>query len=125
MLNRLKLAHKMFLLPVLAGVAVLVIFAAVQTSAGRTARLVERIDDGYIPKIDLSRDLVETLAQIQRGLQDAAAAADPQILDDADQLREKFVTRLEEARNNPIIEAVGYHRMGNFRRLPSITGDDR
>jgi len=104
-LNRLKLAHKMFLLPILAGVAVLVIFAAVQTSAARTARLVEYIDDGYIPKIDLSRDLVETLAEIQRGLQDAAAAADPQILDETDLLRGAFVTRLAEERNNPIIEA--------------------
>ncbi|MCJ7754911.1 MAG: HAMP domain-containing protein, partial [Thermoanaerobaculales bacterium] len=104
MLNRLKLAHKIFLLPILAGLALLVIFIAIQTSSSRTARLVERIDDGYIPKLDLSRDLVETLAEIQRGLQDAAAAADPQILDETDQLREGFMTRLEDARNNPIIE---------------------
>jgi methyl-accepting chemotaxis protein len=110
-LNRLKLAHKMFLLPVLAGVAVLVIFVAVQTSAARTARLVGQIDDGYIPKIDLSRDLVETLAKIQRGLQDAAAAADPQILDETDLLREAFVERLEEERNNPIIEASDIERL--------------
>ena len=111
MLNRLKLAHKMFLLPVLAGAAVLVIFISVQTSSNRTARLVERIDDGYIPKIDLSRDLVETLAQIQRGLQDAAAAADPQILDETDQLRGAFTTRLEEARKNPIIEAADIEQL--------------
>jgi len=110
-LNRLKLAQKMFLLPVLAGAAVLVIFISVQTSSARTAKLVERIDDGYIPKLDLSRDLVETLAQIQRGLQDAAAAADPQILDETDQLREAFTTRLEDARNNPIIEASDIERL--------------
>jgi len=102
-LNRLKLAHKMFLLPILAGIAILVIFVAVQTSAARTARLVEHIDDGYIPKIDLSRDLVENLAEIQRGLQDAAAAADPQILDETDLLRGAFTERLEEEQNNPII----------------------
>jgi methyl-accepting chemotaxis protein len=104
-LNRLKLAQKMFLLPLLAGLAVLVIFVAVQTSTARTARLVDRIDDGYIPKLDLSRDLVETLAQVQRGLQDAAAAVDPQILDETDQLRDGFMARLEDARNNPVIEA--------------------
>ena len=105
MLNRLKLVQKMFLLPILAGLSVLVIFIAIQTSSARTARLVERIDDGYIPKLDLSRDLVETLAEIQRGFQDAAAAADPEILNETDQLREGFTTRLEEARSNPIIEA--------------------
>jgi methyl-accepting chemotaxis protein len=104
-LNRLKLAQKMYLLPILAGAAILVIFIAVQTSTARSARLVERIDDGYIPKLDLSRDLVETLAHIQRGLQDAAAAADPHILDETDQLREGFMIRLEDAQNNPTIES--------------------
>ena len=111
MLNRLKLAHKMSLLTILAGAAILVIFVAVQTSSARTAKLVERIDDGYIPKLDLSRDLVETLAQIQRGLQDAAAAADPQILEETDHLRGVFTTRLEDARINPIIEASDIERL--------------
>jgi len=135
-LNRLKLKHKMALLPVLAGAAVLVIFIAVQTSTARTARLVERIDDGYIPKIDLSRDLVDTLAQIQRGLQDAAAAADPQILDETDQLQRAFTTRLEDARDNPIIEASDieqlemsfnrYYELARettFRMINQETGD--
>jgi methyl-accepting chemotaxis protein len=95
----------MFLLPILAAVAILVIFVAVQTSGARTARVVERIDNGYIPKIDLSRDLVETLAKIQRGFQDAASAVDPQLLEEADLLRDTFVTRLQDERNNPVIEA--------------------
>jgi methyl-accepting chemotaxis protein len=95
----------MFMLPVLAGVAVFVIFITVQTSNARTARLVERIDDGYIPKIDLSRDLVDILAQIQRGFQDAAAAMDEQILGETDELRDRFVIRLDEEQDNPIIGA--------------------
>ncbi len=105
MLNRLKLTQKMFLLPTLAAVAVLIIFITVQTSAARTAGVVARVDQGYIPKLDLARDLVETLAQIQRGLQDAAAAADPQILRETDELRAAFVANLEEERSNPVIEA--------------------
>ena len=105
MLNRLTLAQKMFLLPALAAAAILAIFIAVQTSASRTAGLVERVDDGYVPKLDLSRDLVETLAQIQRGLQDAASANDPQILDETDDLRSAFVTRLRDEHDNPVIEA--------------------
>ena len=106
MLNRLRLAQKMFLLPILAAVAILVILVAVQTSAARTARLVDLIDNGYIPQLDLSRDLVETLAQIQRGFQDAAAAMDEEILNETDQLRDTFVTRLEDERRNPIIGAA-------------------
>jgi methyl-accepting chemotaxis protein len=111
-LNRLKLTQKMFLLPVLAAVAIFVIFIAVQMSGARTARLVERIDDGYIPKIDLSRDLVETLAQIQRGFQDAAAAIDPDILEETDTLRDAFSARLEEERDNPVIEAAELEQIG-------------
>ena len=104
MLNRLTLAQKMFLLPALAAAAILVIFITVQTSAGRTAGHVERIDNGYIPKLELSRDLVDTLADIQRGLQDAASANDPQILNETDELRTAFVTRLRDERDNPVIE---------------------
>jgi methyl-accepting chemotaxis protein len=135
-LKRLKLIHKMFLLPLLAGSAVLVIFVAVQASAARTARLVEQIDDGYIPKIDLSRDLVDILAQIQRGLQDAAATIDPQILNEADQMRDGFVARLEQERNNPIVEAweidglessfneyYGLARETTLRLIAQETGD--
>ena len=73
MLNRLKLIHKMFMLPLLAGIAVLVIFITVQTSNARTARLVERIDDGYIPKIDhsVSSDIsFENYVYFRRTLQE-------------------------------------------------------
>ncbi len=94
----------MFLLPVLTTAAILAIFIAVQTSASRTAGLVERIDDGYVPKLDLSRDLVETLAQIQRGLQDAASADDSLILEETDDLRAAFISRLREEQDNPVIE---------------------
>jgi methyl-accepting chemotaxis protein len=103
----------MFLLPVLAAVAIFVIFVAVQMSGARTARLVERIDNGYIPKIDLSRDLVETLAQIQRGFQDAAAAMDPAILGETDTLRDAFSARLGEERANPVIEAAELGQIGS------------
>jgi methyl-accepting chemotaxis protein len=103
-LNRLKFAQKIFIIPALAAIGIIVIFIAVQTTAARTATHVERIDSGYIPKLELSRDLVETLAQIQRGLQDAASAADPQILGETDELRESFVSRLQQERTNPVID---------------------
>ena len=71
-----------------------------------TEGLVEQIDGGYIPKLELSRDLVETLAQIQRGLQDAASAADPGILAETDNLSASFAARLDSERNNPTIDAA-------------------
>ncbi len=113
MLNRLKFTQKIILMPILAAVAMVVIFIAFQTTAANTAELVDRIDRGFMPKMELSRNLVETLAQIQRGLQDAASAADPGILNETDQLREGFVVRLENERGNPTIE------LGELDRLNS------
>jgi methyl-accepting chemotaxis protein len=104
-LKNLKFSHKIFLMPALAAVGIIVIFIAVQMSAGHTEGLVEQIDGGYIPKLELSRDLVETLAQIQRGLQDAAAAADPGILAETDNLSASFAARLDGERDNPTIDS--------------------
>ncbi len=102
-LNRLNFTQKIFLIPALAAASIIVIFVVVQISAAATEKLVADIDDGYVPKLELSRDLVDTLAQIQRGLQDAAMAADPAILVETDQLHTGFVNRLREERNNPVI----------------------
>jgi methyl-accepting chemotaxis protein len=126
----------MFLLPALAAAAIFVIFVAVQITAAHTAKLVGRIDKGYIPKFDLSRDLVENLAQIQRGFQDAASAMDPRILEETDQLRESFVVRLQDERNNPVIansdlehlessfrEYYGLARETTLRLITQETGD--
>ena len=104
MLKSLKFSQKIFLMPLLAAAGIIIIFFAVQWSASHTEGLVEQIDGGYIPKLELSRDLVETLAQIQRGLQDAASAADPGILAETDNLSTSFAARLDSERNNPTID---------------------
>ena len=106
MLNRLGFSHRIYLMPALAAAAIIVIFIAVQLSGARTAALVEEIDNGFIPKLELSRDLVDTLAQIQRGLQDAAAAADARILEETDALHEAFMARLDGERDNPTIDGA-------------------
>lgn len=111
MLNRLKFSQKIILMPILAAIGIVVIFIAFQTTAANTTELVERIDRGFMPKLELSRNLVETLAQIQRGLQDAASAADTGILDETDQLKDGFITRLENERGNPTIDITELDRL--------------
>ena len=105
MLNRLNFSTKVFLMPALAAAGIIIIFIVVQMSAARTERLVGLIDEGFIPKLELSRDLVDTLAQIQRGLQDAASAADPGILAETDNLATAFSERLESERDNPTVKS--------------------
>lgn len=111
MLKRLRFSQKIFMMPVLAAAGIIIIFIAVQWSASHTEGLVEQIDGGYIPKLELSRDLVETLAQIQRGLQDAASAADPGILAETDSLSASFAGRLDSERNNPTIDPAERGRL--------------
>lgn len=111
MLNRLNFSTKVFMMPGLAAAGMIVIFIAVQMSAARTERLVGLIDQGFIPKLELSRDLVDTLAQIQRGLQDAASAADPGILAETDILGEAFSARLESERNNPTVDSAEHENI--------------
>jgi len=98
-------------MPALAAAGIIIIFIVVQMSAARTERLVGLIDDGFIPKLELSRDLVDTLAQIQRGLQDAASAADPGILAETDTLSESFAARLESERANPTVDLQEHEKI--------------
>ena len=104
MLTRLKFAHKIIIMPVLAATAILIIFVAVRVNSARTIRLVTLIDDGYVPKRELSRDLLELLTAAQRGLQDATAAADVQFLRETDSTRDAFLARLSAETDNPVLD---------------------
>ncbi|MFV2072484.1 MAG: methyl-accepting chemotaxis protein [Thermoanaerobaculales bacterium] len=106
MLSRLKFAHKIIIMPVLAATAILIIFVAIQVNSSRTIRLVTLIDDGYVPKRELSRDLLELLTATQRGLQDATAAADVQFLQETDSTRDTFLARLAAETDNPVLDAA-------------------
>ena len=56
-----------------------------------------QIEGAYYPSVEASRTLQETLASVQRGLQDAAAASDPDRLRDTDSLRTAFLAVIDAA----------------------------
>ncbi len=104
-LGNLKFRHKIILLPAFAAtgaLAVLIVYLAM-TSAIRHES--QKLELGYFPSLELSRRLDIYLSSLQRTLQDAAAAANPDALVAADSLSRTFLVTLETGRGNPVIEA--------------------
>lgn len=103
MLKNLKFKHKIILLPSLATAAFLLILLVSQLLDAKSEALLTRIESGHAPALELSRDLEGHLQEIQRGMQDAAAAAEIDLLNETDALRDRFLERLETGRKNRTI----------------------
>jgi methyl-accepting chemotaxis protein len=107
-LNNLKFRHKLLVLPLLAGVGFLVVFAVSLFFSVRNQQLLERIESGYYPAVATSEKLNQNLANIQRSLQDSVAAANAAAVEDADKQRDSFLAELERMRTNPVIDAADH-----------------
>src|SRR3569832_1381698 len=103
MLKNLKFKHKIILLPALATAAFLLILAVSQFLGVKNEALLTRIESGYAPALEMSRNLEETLGKIQRGMQDAVGAADAEMFVETDALRDRFLKQIEEGRRNPTV----------------------
>ncbi|MCP3138315.1 methyl-accepting chemotaxis protein [Pyxidicoccus xibeiensis] len=102
----MRFKHKVLLLPVLAAIFLLAIITLSELLGRSTRGYLEQIEQGYVPAVMLSRDLDVLLEQLQRGLQDAVAAEDPEQLAEADATAEQFLKRLAEGRANAAIDPV-------------------
>lgn len=105
MLNNLKVAQKIALMPIVAAIALLIIVLVAPRAATRNSELLQEIEEGFFPASELGRDLAENLAVIQRDLQDAVAAVDETILDEADAAAGEFRGGLAGAAGNPTLDA--------------------
>jgi hypothetical protein len=103
--KNLRFAYKIGLLPTLASVGFLIVLPVTLITGQRNSRLLTTIESGYSPSLELSRDLEVILASLQRQLQDAVAAEDPEALIGADEQKEAFVRRLDSAKTNPVLRA--------------------
>ena len=103
MLKHLTFAHRIGILPVVAGAGFLLILLVTLVLGRRSAASLARIEAGYVPSLETSRDLEDVLAKLQRSLQDAVAAKDSGMLADGATLRDLFVAKLDSARTNPVL----------------------
>lgn len=127
MLKRLTFRQKMWLLPSLAAFALLFVLGATGIMGYRIAQQLELIRVGYSPALELSRDLEEHLANLQRDLQDAVSLEEPEAVARADVNRDAFLARLGDAARNPIFAAsrvaelrasfIEYHRLARDTSL--------
>lgn len=108
----MRVVHKIVLMPALAVVALIVVFTVVQVTLSANADLDRRIESEYLPAVTMSRQLVELLAALQRGLQDAVASADPAILDETDVLRDSFLDIVAEAELNETVASEQIDSLG-------------
>ena len=112
MFKDLKVARRVALMPALAGVGFAVLLIASQRLGSHSVDLLAAIRQGYIPALQASRDLQDQLTAIQRSLQDAVAAADAGMLNDADGLRGQFTATIENLSRNPTLDRAEVQRIG-------------
>jgi len=107
-----KVVHKIALMPTLAVGALVLVFVIVQLTRSANENLNRRIETGYMPAVTASQDLVEMLAALQRGLQDAVASADPSILTETDALRQQFLETVDDAKANETLDTAQMEAIG-------------
>ncbi|MEO8033947.1 MAG: methyl-accepting chemotaxis protein [Acidobacteriota bacterium] len=103
-LNRLTFRYKLLLLPLMATIAFVVVITVGLVFGTRNQRLLDQVQKGYYPSVQSSGELSALLKEIQRGLQDAVAAANLPALDDVDQVHGVFVRKLDEMATNPVAD---------------------
>ncbi len=106
MFRDLRFAHKMVFLPLLATSGFLLILFVSWLLGRENERLLTEIEKGYVPALELSRDLEETMRTIHKEMENAVVSFDLEALGGTDVLRDRFLARLKEGSNNPVIEAA-------------------
>jgi len=104
MFKNLTLRWKVILLPCFAAVGFLLLLTVNFVLGRREEKQLGLIESGFVPSLELSRDLEDMLTALQRQLQDAVAAQDAEALTAAESVRDRFLKRLEDEKDNPVID---------------------
>jgi methyl-accepting chemotaxis protein len=104
MFDKLSFRYKMLITPTLAMIGFFVILLVTLTLGNQSVSKMQEVQIGYYPSVEVSQDLGDDLAAIQRGLQDAVAAKNAQALTETDVLRDKFMQRLGDGKSNPVLD---------------------
>ncbi len=104
MFKNLSVRYRITLLPALAALALLLVLLVVRGAGRDNDRLMQQIEAGYFPALDLSQELGEKLTGVQRSLDDAVATGRIEDLDEAEALKADFLNRLAAGRQ---VEAFG------------------
>jgi HAMP domain-containing protein len=111
--RELSIQEKIRLLPKVAAVGMLIILLMTCVFGVLSTRGAHRIRHRYYPSVQLSREMREQLARIQRRLQDGVIARDSGPLEEADAMRDSLLVRVATARSNPRLDSA---RLDSLRR---------
>jgi methyl-accepting chemotaxis protein len=104
MVKNLKFSHKIILMPALAAFAFVVILIVTLSFHVENRKVLQNIEAGYFPALEMSHDLVTSLEETQRKLSDAVSAADREQLSDADKIKDSFLRRLQTGKGIKMID---------------------
>ncbi|HVN75151.1 MAG TPA: methyl-accepting chemotaxis protein [Thermoanaerobaculaceae bacterium] len=104
MLKNMRFLYKVWAMPALAGLGTAIVFVSVVFGMVGGARLIRRTENGFVPALELARDLDEALRTVQRGMQDAVAAADTGLLKEPDKARDLFLSRIADGAKNETLD---------------------
>ncbi|HEX7153369.1 MAG TPA: methyl-accepting chemotaxis protein [Thermoanaerobaculia bacterium] len=110
-LNNLKFRHKLLLLPLLAAVGFVVVLCVSIFFSMKNSNLLTLVQTGYYPALKGSEVLTQDLAAIQRGLQDAVAAADVAAVEEVDKIRDQYNAQIAESLKNPVVDAEEHNAL--------------
>ena len=116
MLSRFKLQTQIMLLPMVAAAGYLLLLI-LNLVVGQHSVHLTSIEDGYLPGIEASRDLEETLQQVQQTLSDSVAAMDEEELVKADALSLHFQETLKASYGNPTQNTADLDELGSLFEL--------
>lgn len=105
MFTQVTLKHKILLTALLEIGALLLLFLVSQFFMKRNTALLAHIEGGFVPALEVGRDLEQKLTEIQRCMQDAVAAADEERLFNADTLYNEFLQLFTRGQQNPFFES--------------------
>lgn len=100
-----KFKYKVLLIPALASVVFLIIVIISLSYNKQNEHYLDLIGNGYVPALELNRDLEETLEDIQRSLQAGVASQEREKLADTDTLYNRFIRLIDQGLYNPFLNS--------------------
>jgi len=102
----MRIKTKLILVPVLAAGTYLAILAVNIILGSQNNRLLSSIEKGYLPALEMSRSLEDIVGTIQRKMEYAAATQDEKVLEETDNLHDKFLGLLNDNKENPVVQKM-------------------
>jgi methyl-accepting chemotaxis protein len=100
------LSLKLIAIPLSALLAFIIIYFIVTHSIGGNEKIMNEIVNGYVPAWENSRDLLETLDNLQYSMQNTVAAQNPEVLNQANVHYQTFLELVKKQSENKVISKI-------------------